>query len=385
MKAGAIIPVDLSGARRAMVRSVSPTWIMQNIPTSKVAQAVSIIRKAIADGEWTEYLPGERTLARDLMISRACLRQALEALTQDGVLAPVERSKRRTIARRPGKKSLNKIKKVVFFTPEPAHKAASLVLEQIAQLRYHLSKANMTVELLSSPVFKQSQASDATMQQLLREHPQAHWILHQCPEHIQKWFANQPIRATVFGSPFPSVSLPNIDIDFQSASRHATGQLLAKGHKRIAMIRFRSHLAGDDLAINGMYEAIQSHQGEVLPEPVILSHNFHVERLTVGLDKLYSSPHPPTGLIVLNHHHFVTTFSHLMFRGIRIPLDVSIISLSHDAVLERLSPTPMTYSVGDRLIRDLAQMIMNPTTSGAAKSSLLIPEAVPGKTLAAPR
>ena len=111
---------------------------MHSIPTSKVAQAVSIIRKAIADGEWTEYLPGERTLARDLMISRACLRQALETLTQDGVLAPVERSKRRTIARRPGKKSLNKIKKVVFFTPEPAHKAPSLVLEHV--VRFYFSR-----------------------------------------------------------------------------------------------------------------------------------------------------------------------------------------------------------------------------------------------------
>ena len=196
---------------------------MRNIPTSKVVQTANIIREAISNQEWSEFLPGERTLARELMISRACLRQALESLTRDGILAPVERSKRRMIAKRPRKKSLKQSRKVVFFTPEPAHKAASLVLEQIAQLRYHLSNVNMTVDLVSSPVFQHPQVSNGTMSQLVNEHPEAHWVLHQCPEHIQRWFANQPIHATVLGSLFSGVKLPNIDIDFQSASRHATG------------------------------------------------------------------------------------------------------------------------------------------------------------------
>ena len=353
---------------------------MNNIPTSKVAQAASIIREAVAQGEWAEYLPGERTLARELMISRACLRQALDSLTQDGTLAPVERSKRRAIAKRPRRKNINQTRKAIFFTPEPAHKAASLVLEKIAQLRYHLSKTNMTVELVSSPAFKHPQVSNATMQQLVNEYPEAHWILHQSPEHIQRWFEQQSIRATVLGSIFADIRLPSIDIDFQSASRHATGRLIAKGHKRICMIRFRSQLAGDDLAIHGIEQAIQSHSGETLPAPLIMSHNFHVERLTLALDKLYASNHAPTGLIVVNPHHFVTIFSHLMSRGIRIPDDVSIVSLSHDPVLDRLSPTPVSYTAGDRLIRNLAQMIINPSSRNS-KSLMLIPELNPGKTV----
>lgn len=356
---------------------------MKKIPTSKVAQTVDIIRDMIESGEWSTYIPSERTLSRELMISRASLRKALDNLTQEGLLRPVERSKRRQIIKRSPATTVSVSTRVIFFTPEPAHKAAPLVLEQIAQLRYYLSNANIKVELLASPVFNYSQASDTKMRQLVNERPEAHWVLHQSPEHIQRWFVDQSTPVTVLGSLFAGVRLPSIDIDFQSASRHAIGRLLAKGHKRICMIRFRSHLAGDDLALNGMIEAMQCHQGDSLPEPIVMSHNFHVERLATALDNLFASSQRPTGLVVVNHHHFVTAFSHLMSRGIRIPEDVSIISLSHDAVLDRLSPAPASYTVGDRLIGDLAQMIMNPTTGSSAKASLLIPEAIKGKTVAA--
>ena len=356
---------------------------MREIPVSKVAQTTEILREAILAGEWVEALPGERTLARELMISRACLRDALDILTRDGYLAPSEPSKKRLIRKRVNvDRRLER--KAIFFTPEPAHKAAPLVLEQLAQLRYHLSRAGMSVELVSSPIFKHRQTSDAIMQQHLNEHPHAHWILHQCPEHIQQWFSRHALRATVLGSLFKEIKLPFIDIDFQSASRHATGRLIAKGHRRIGMIRFRSHLAGDDLAVEGMLEAIKAHRGEALPEPVSLSHNFHVERLTNSLSELFKSPTPPTGLIVLNHHHFVTAFSHLLSQGIRIPHDVSILSLTHDAVLDRLSPVPASYTVGDQLISELAQRIINPTARTNPKSSLLVSEAILGQTVSSP-
>ena len=354
---------------------------MKNIPSTKVAQTVCIIRESIQNGEWGDFLPGERTLARDLMISRACLRQALENLTREGILAPVVPSKRRAIAMRPRKKSLKASKKVIFFTPEPAHKAVPAVLEQIAQLRYHLEKVGMAVELVTSPVFKQKQISGDTMSSLVKEYTNAQWILHQCPEHIQRWFDKEPVRAIVLGSLFQGVTLPSIDIDFQSASRHATGTLLRKGHRRMGYIGSRTPLAGGDLALVGMNEAMESHQGESIAPMVALNHNFHVARLTASLDRLYASSHPPTGLIVQSSHHFVTAFSHLMSKGIRIPEDVSIICLSHDHCLDRLSPPPVFYTTGDQLSSRLVRLILNPTTGPNSKSLMLVPNAMPGKSV----
>ena len=180
---------------------------MKGIPTNKATQTAHIIREAIDRGEWAQHLPGERTLAKDLMISRACLRKALEILTTEKVLSPVEKSKRRTILQKAtGDITTNK---VIFLSPEPAHRAAPMVLEQVAQLRYYL-----------------------------------------------------------------------------------------------------------------------------------------------------------------------------LSRGIRIPEDISLISLSHDKVLDCFSPLPVSYTVGDLLIRSLTQMIINPANNVTAKPSLLIPEMKMGKTVA---
>jgi DNA-binding LacI/PurR family transcriptional regulator len=353
---------------------------MEGVPKNKATQCANIIRDAILKGEWGKRLPGERTLAKELMVSRACLRQALEILSVEQILAPAEKSKQRLILKQPQVPQSSK--KVIFLTPEPAHRAPPLVLEHIAQLRYHLSKENMTIELLASRIFKNSQTSASTMSQLTSEHHDAHWILHQCPEHIQRWFSKQPIKSIVLGSLFPSVKLPSIGIDFYSASRHATGHLLAKGHRRIGFIRFRSELAGDNQAIDGMKAAMDAHGSEIpLPKPIILSHNFHLERLVNTLDQVCSSENRPTALIIVNHHHYITTFSHLLSKGIRIPQDISLIGLSHDKVLDCFSPKPTCYSVGERLIHDLTKMILNPKSKALQKPTLLIPNIIKGKTV----
>lgn len=352
---------------------------MKGIPINKATQTAHIIREAIDRGEWTTYLPGERTLAKELIISRACLRQALEILTAEKILSPVERSKRRRILLQGQTQATDS--KVIFFTPEPTHRAAPMVLEQLAQLRHHLAKENKQVELLSSPVFKNPQTSDQTMDQLTSAHPHAHWVLHQCPEHIQRWFHQKQIRCTVLGSIFPGITLPHIDIDLYGVSRHATGLLLAKGHQRIGLIRFRSQLAGDKLAIEGVNDAIKAHKNPNIPHPVEMKHNFHVDRLTSALDRLCESTHRPSALVVVNHHHFITTFSHLLSRGLRIPEDISLICLSHDKVLEHFSPSPTCYTTGDRLIRNLTQMIVNSSAQGTCRPGLLVPDLISGKTV----
>ena len=360
---------------------------MDNIPSSKVSQTVDILRNSIAEGEWVDVLPGERVLTKRLMISRACLRKALIILTQEGILAAARPSKKRVILKTANPKDAEKKKgRVIFLTPNEAHESTPLVLQQLAQLRHHLEKARMYVTMVSSAPLKPTKNVKKRLTDLKSSYPNSLWVLHQTPEHVQCWFAENKVRATVLGSVFSGIDLPYVDIDFKSASRHATGMMLAKGHTRFALIRFRSHLAGDDCAMAGMLESLTSHSGhENLPEPLVLCHNFHVERLTNALDALFfsaNSTKAPTAIVVLNHHHFLTTFTHLLSRGVRIPQDVSIVSLTHDAIFESLSPRPVSYGVGEKLILELAQMLINPTKLTYRESSLLLPEPTDGKTVA---
>lgn len=368
---------------------------MASIPISKVEQTVSIIRKAIQQGEWEGHLPSERMLSSELMVSRGCLRLALDSLSDMGVIAKAEPYKRRRILSKPSKARGRKIEKVIFFSPEPAHKASPSVLVQVAALRGLLIKSGLMLEMVSSPVFQQATPSHKKLEQLVKDHPRAVWILHQSNAKIQEWFSehhasvshSDGVSAIVFGSSFPSVNLPFVDFDMQGACRHAAGVLLAKGHRKICLLRFRSSLAGDDLAEAGMQEALSAHTGgaddtsKVLP-PVVLKHNFHVERLGVLLDQTFSSSTPPTALIVINPHHFLASYTHLQSRGLKVPENVSMVCLTNDVLLDYIRPRPVSYSVDNRLIQKLAKMVMSISAGRKdMKNQLIEPEMVSGHSL----
>lgn len=356
---------------------------MRELPSSKVAQATDIIRAAICDKTWTAELPSERKLAEQLRISRASVRKALEVLTKEGLLAPGERSKKREIIQTGDWQKNQGINRVVFLTQNPAHDTSPKVLEQFAQLSYYLSKAGFEVEFESSEVFGFNRVSSDVMEQLVSKHDRAHWILHQCPEHVQWWFSEKKINATVFGSIFSGVELPYVDVDFGGSARHATGHLLARGHRRFGLVRFRSQLAGDDCAFRGMVDALMSHrERHMLEVPQVLTHNFSVERLKRSLDLVFAEPNPPTALIVVNFHHLITVMTHLPSIGFPIPDKVSVISLIHDQMLESFSPKPTCYSVGDHLIKRLVQLVLGRVSgSSAEEDNLLIPELIDGKSV----
>lgn len=356
---------------------------MKHIPSSKIDQAADIIRSAILSGDLVQVLPSERRLSEQLQISRASVRKALEALTREGMLAPVQASKKRLIIETAGVRKKVENKQVIFLSQKPAHESSSQVLEQFAQLNHYLSKAGYVAEMVTSGIFHYNQVLPEQMEELTARREGAHWILHQCPEHVQLWFAACGIRATVFGSIFPTVGLPFVDVDFCSAARHATGYLLARGHKRLGLIRFRSHLAGDDCAFQGMVDGLMSHaEYGALAAPQVLTHNFDVGRLTYELNQLFAKPDAPTGLLVVNFHHMVTVMTHLPSIGISIPEDVSIISLCHDEVLEYFSPKPTCYGCGEQLVMQQVRMVLG-YDSGACedKGSLLIPEQIVGHSV----
>lgn len=358
---------------------------MKQIPSSKIVQAADIIRTAIMNGDLVKVLPSERRLSEQLKISRASVRKALEILTKEGLLAPVEQSRKRQIIEQDGVIQLQASGQVVFLTQKPAHESSPQVLEQYAQLSYYLSKAEFSITMETSDVFNYNHVMPELMEDLVRGREHVHWILHQCPEHVQSWFDQSPMRATVFGSVFPGAEMPYVDVDFCSAARHATGYLLARGHKRLGLIRFRSHLAGDDRAYQGMVDGLMSHSSyEELAPPKVLTHNFDIGRLTSELNHLFSTPEAPTALIVVNIHHLITVMTHLPAIRIPIPQRVSVISLCHDQVLDSFSPKPTCYSCGDQLIMQLVRMVLGYDSGGGGgddNESLLVPELMAGKSV----
>ena len=351
-----------------------------DLPKNKSAQAAQHLKTLILNGQFGTTLPSERLLSEQLLISRNCLREALSQLTKDGVLEPSSPSKRRKILLTSENSPRSKIQRCIIISPTPEHKAPAMLLSQLASLRNTLLKSNISVEICSTQAFRRKDV-DVALTSLINDLPNATWVLHQCPESIQSWFQDQGLPAIIFGSAFPEVTLPCVDADHVAGVRHAASQLIRLGHRHIALLIPRTTLAGAQLAELGLTQALEQTQTDV--KYTVLGHDFDIPRLTSKLSSTFRVEDPPTAIIVQNHHHFLTVYSHLMSLGLKIPQHVSLISMTSDPSIERLSPTPTSYSTGTKLLRSLASTITNIRHKSMGNIHIL-PEFAKGETIAAP-
>ena len=113
-----------------------------------------------------------------------------------------------------------------------------------------------------------------------------------------------------------------------------------------------------------------------------MRYDFNRMRLMDGLDReIVARPETCDALIIASHHHLLTALPHLLRRGVRIPEDLSLVYLSNDPSVERLSPLPVRYDAGPGLVRRLVAAIQTLADGGTPKSSLLVPKLLAGESL----
>ena len=119
------------------------------------SQAAALIRRQVGEGRWSGPLPGERTLALQLHVSRVTVRRALADLTREGVLA-VARRRRHPVAglrqavprrRRAGFPSV----RVGYLCPQPMGAIQIRKLGEIYELQRMLQDAAIPLTLIADP------------------------------------------------------------------------------------------------------------------------------------------------------------------------------------------------------------------------------------------
>jgi LacI family transcriptional regulator len=354
---------------------------MHRLPQTKVGQVLELMRDCIVSGEWSEGVPPERELANRFMVSRTTLRKAIESLERDGTVSAVTSTRRgRQIAARPAPGKPAKQMQVIVMTP--SLRGSSILLEQLASLRERLGAAGLQVHVHEAGNLVDRKAPGRELKRIAARRPNSIWVLHRMPRAIQQAVAKDHWPAVVFGSIFPGIDLPYIDIDFRAVARHATGVCLARGCRRITLLIHRTMLAGDVEMVDAVTEILAA-KGERPPE--ILRHDFNRARLTDRLDRQLSAlKGEGSVLMISNQHHLLTAITHLLHRGVRIPEDLGLLYLSNDVVVERMSPLPYRYDSGQALIRKLTTAVKSWAWGQIPASGLVIPRLLEGETLLPP-
>jgi DNA-binding LacI/PurR family transcriptional regulator len=350
-----------------------------------VSQTADAIRQEIAAGHWREHLPGERLLASQLQVARITLRTALHQLRREGLIQI--RGQRhclraKAMARTPRSRSVL----VAYLTPVPLNLFPLFKLSEFTELQRRLQDAGLKLRLVVEPRLAEANNPAVRLRRLLAATDAACWVLSSCDAGIQRWFMEQPVPAIITGSRHEGVRLPAVDFDNRAIARHAGGMLLARGHRRAALVLPDLGLAGDRATEQGFREAFdRGHHAEA--EPMVWRHDGTAAGICNALAPFEAERSRPTALLVSHGRHVFTAITRLLSQGIRVPQDVSLLCLRSEPDLAFLVPSIACYDTdpvgfAQRLARQTIQLAA--TGSLRPLQTLIVGRLQPGNSLAAP-
>lgn len=351
---------------------------MKTLPqrASLVAQTTEILREAIAEGQWSRWLPGELELARRLRVSRVTLRAALAGMERANLIRAGQGRRREIIHVKspPTTKPMNRA--VVLLSPLPLHRLTTSTIFWMDELREHLDAAGWPLEILESAAAFRRRPAHALDELAARCHP-AGWVLYRSTPEMQRWFSERGLPTVIAGSRHPGIQFTAVDEDYTACCRHAAGRFLAEGHRSLAIVQPNTALAGDLESAAGFAAGVGAPVHSVI-------HDGSVRGITVSLARLFAQKPHPTGLFVFHSTHLLSVLGWLQQRGLRVPDDVSVICRDDESFLDSVIPSVAHYSLNPSLFaRKISRLVANLVAHGAAPSRQhrVMPSFVRGDTL----
>jgi LacI family transcriptional regulator len=202
-------------------------------------------------------------------------------------------------------------------------------------------------------------------------------------ERMQRWFMKNRLPAVLLGSTYPGIELSSVDFDYRAVCRHAAGQFLQRGHRRIVLLMESSEGAGDRESAAGFLEAFQTKAGRTAT-PMIVHHAGTPESIRHHVHRLFSATDSPTAFLVARSMPALMTASELIRRGLRVPRDVAVIARDSDYFHAYFSPQLARYNADPEVhARRLSRIVCKMVTGDTSRSNCvrLMPRFFPGESL----
>lgn len=306
-----------------------------------VHECVRVMLMRIEAGDWQEVLPGERRLAETLQVARDTVRMAIQQLERDGVLEPTSGGSRRRINRkRPTKKSeAPRNLRIGMLANRPLGQLSQPMLLEIDQIRLALAKQGGELEVFS-PGWYEHKNPTRQLEAFIKEERCDAWLLFRSSEAVQRWFKQSRTPCLIRGYPHPDVALPHLDVDWGATARHAASALWRMGHRRVGVMVPTQALRGVAAAVKGVMEL-----GEQGFHPFEMIEDGSVHGVSRAMARAMKLAEPPTAIIATRSRQVATALSWLAAQGMRVPADMSLISLVREPFIEFLVPEITGYRI----------------------------------------
>ncbi|MDD4872449.1 MAG: substrate-binding domain-containing protein [Kiritimatiellae bacterium] len=333
------------------------------------------LRSAIQKGTWKHFLPPERSLCKNMKISRPVLRKVLHVIANEGwiTITPGHSTSIRSSRRNP----MHKNRKVVLLYHQSIGNESRIGVLLMEEIRKILAENGYLFEMMMDLRLARARPESA-LQALVQQHEADYWILASLPLAVQNWFQNAGLSAVVLGNVLPHIHLPSVDYDFQALIRHAVGEFIRLGHRRIAYFLRESsaRTAGGLIFEEGFRQACQAY-----PKVIhhVVMHSGERRELCSSLRNLLRSQ-KPSAILVSHMLDSLSALTYLLASGFHVPGDISLISQQADIPLERTFPSVSRYySDPLKLARYLCRLLQNPSFKNG--KIRLIPSWIQGETV----
>jgi DNA-binding LacI/PurR family transcriptional regulator len=322
-------------------------------PESLVQRTADVLREQIRRGLYGEALPGEPRLASGLMVSRGTLRAALALLTAEGLISPGHPGARRAVLAAQTGAPGRSTRTLGVLLPQPLD-SLSAPTQQFFQDLSSLVAANGVRLSYHASVASHRQKPGRLLRAVLAEHPADLWLIYEASKPMVAFFKAASIPVVVCGGPGADETVSHCAFDGVAAQRHAIGVFARAGHTRIVTAtRFarplREEVTREEFERRGWAFDPAIHMPVWNNEP---------ERLRHLLRRRLSGPDRPTAWLINSTEGLLVFFSTLMELGLRIPDDVSVLTIGSEPVLECFRPAIGHYATPHRaLARAMAGMI----------------------------
>jgi len=348
------------------------------------SQVADYLRGEIARGRWSDLLPGERSLAATLRVSRRTLTAALAQLQQAGLVQAEPARGHRILTTPAIKLPAATTRHIGLLTAGPLETLRPGTTLWVNDLQALLNEADFRLSAFHGNKYLASHPSRA-LTKLTTEHPRSGWILAGCTEPTQRWFSRMQIPTLVVGTRHGDVVLPDVDLDFLALGRHVAGRIMAQRHPRTALFLTNApgYFTSEAETERGFREVVERAGGDVITG----YHERTRDSLVRALRRLFDRAAPPTALVVINSLAYLTTTSFLTQRGLKVPHDVSVIARNDDAFMTALLPEPTRYhanphALAKRIFKLLLQVVEG--QSPLRPQVRIMPEFISGASLGPP-
>ncbi|MGC4015665.1 MAG: substrate-binding domain-containing protein [Luteolibacter sp.] len=344
-------------------------------------QVAGQMRDAILAGEFRGILPGSRDLTKRLGVSPTSLREALAMLVADGVLHRAGSSRRYAVgAEKGGAPDGVRARKLWIVEPVDIPQPSALPMAMLKSLESRVARRGWTCEW-SMEVAEQSRSHRKRWDQLLAlRRPDA--VLMVGPHRkTATWAANCGVPVCCFGGDVGGLGLDTLAFDTSHMLVTALEELFKLGHREIFLPL--------TVSTPGFVERVHGTMGEMLArEGVTFSREWHSPvAVSYSPDALLETvvrrfrKRRPTAVLSFGSS-VLTLMGYLLKLGIRVPDEVSVVTLGGDHDIAWLRPTVAHFDFAwHEAAKRIARWLESGPKASGGNEWKIVPEWVKGATL----